>query len=69
MIGICFGVRVLVMISLLFVDYTLSSVWVTEWPSFEKKLHTRLTICSHYILVYLYFLIIIILVLRARCGF
>ena len=35
-IGICFGVRVLVMISLMFVNYTLSSVWVTEWSSFEK---------------------------------
>ena len=35
-IGICFGVRVLVMIPLMFVHYTLSSVWVAEWPPFEK---------------------------------
>ena len=35
-IGICFGVRVLVMIPLMFVHYTLSSVWVAEWPPIEK---------------------------------
>ena len=35
-IGICFGVRVLVMIRLMFVHYTLSSVWVAEWPPFKK---------------------------------
>ena len=35
-IGICFGVRVLVMIRLMFVHYTLSSVWGAEWPPFEK---------------------------------
>ena len=53
---------------LTFVHYTLSSVLVTEWSSFEKYLSTRFAICSHCILVYLYFLIIIILVLRARFG-
>ena len=26
----------LVMIPLMFVNYTLSSVWVAEWPRFEK---------------------------------
>ena len=46
------------MIRLMFVHYTLSSVWVAEWPPFEKKLPTRLAICSYCILVYLYFLII-----------
>ena len=35
-IGICFGVRVLVMIPLMFVHYALSYVWVAEWPPFEK---------------------------------
>ena len=35
-IGICFGVRVLVMIRLMFVHYTLSSVWVAAWPPSEK---------------------------------
>ena len=54
-IGICFGVRVLVMIRLMFVHYTLSSVWVAVMPPFEKSLPTRLAISSHYILVYLYF--------------
>ena len=48
------------MIRLMFVQYTLSSVWVAEWPPFEKKLPIRLAISSHRILVYLYYLIIII---------
>ena len=26
--------------------FIFSSGWVAEWPSFGKKLHTRLTICS-----------------------
>ena len=34
--GICFGVRGLVIIRLMFVHYTLSSVWTAEWPPFEK---------------------------------
>ena len=32
----CFGVRVSVMFHLMFVHYTLSSVWVAEWPPFGK---------------------------------
>ena len=35
----CFGVRVSVMfhfIMFMFVHYTLSSVWVAEWPPFGK---------------------------------
>ena len=32
----CFGVRVSVMFYFMFVHYTLSSVWVAEWPSFGK---------------------------------
>ena len=39
-----------------------SSVWVAEWPPFEKKLFTRLTICS------LCLLTIVILVI-SRYGF
>ena len=35
-IGICFGVRVLVMIRLIFIHFTFRSVWVAEWPPFEK---------------------------------
>ena len=35
-IGICFGVRVLVAIRLMFAHYTLSSFWVAAWPPFEK---------------------------------
>ena len=30
----CFGVRVSVMFHLMFVHYTISSVWVAEWPPF-----------------------------------
>ena len=32
----CFGVRVSVMFHFMFVHYTLSSVWVAEWPPFGK---------------------------------
>ena len=32
----CFGVRVSVMILIMFVYYTFSSVWVAEWPPFGK---------------------------------
>ena len=32
----CFGVRFSVMFHFMFVHYTLSSVWVAEWPSFGK---------------------------------
>ena len=32
----CFGVRVSVMIHLMFVHSTLGSVWVAEWPPFGK---------------------------------
>ena len=32
----CFGVRVSVMLYLMFVHYTFSSVWVAEWPPFGK---------------------------------
>ena len=32
----CFGVRVSVMFPSMFVHYTLSSVWVAEWPPFGE---------------------------------
>ena len=32
----CFGVRVSVMFHFMFVHYTLSLVWVAEWPPFGK---------------------------------
>ena len=57
------------MIRLMFVNYTLSSVWVTEWPSFEKWLHTRLFVLIVLWSICIFFLIIIILVFRARCVF
>ena len=31
----------------MFVHYTFSSVWVTEWPPFGKELPIRLAVCSH----------------------
>ena len=34
----------------MFVHYTFSSVWVAEWPPFEKELHIWLVVCSHCIL-------------------
>ena len=45
-----FGVRVSEMFNLMFVHYTLSSVWVSEWPPFGKKLPARLATCSHCLL-------------------
>ena len=38
------------MFHLKFVHYTLSSVWVAEWPPFGKLLPARLAICSHCLL-------------------
>ena len=32
----CFGVRVSVMFHFMFVHFTFNSVWVAEWPPFEK---------------------------------
>ena len=32
----CVGVRVSLMFHFMFVHYTFSSVWVAEWPPFEK---------------------------------
>ena len=46
----CFGARVSVMFHFMFVHYTLSSVWVAEWPPFEELLPALLAICSHCLL-------------------
>ena len=64
----CFGVRVLVTLHIMCAHIVFSSVWVAEWPSFEKELLTWLTICSLCILTicnFSYFR----LVLRAGFGF
>ena len=65
----CFGVRVSVMFHLMFVHYTLSSVWVAEWPYLGKKLPARLAICSHCLLSICNFYLFPILVLSDGFGF
>ena len=63
------------MFHFMFVYYTLSSVWVAEWPPFGKELPSRLTICSHCIMsicnIYFFPLLVLTLVLRDpyRSGF
>ena len=61
----CFGVSVSVMFHFMFVHYTLSSVWVAEWPPFRKKLPARFAICSHCILSICNIYLFLVLVLRA----
>ena len=56
------------MFHLMFVDYTLSSVLVAEWPPIGKKLPARLAICSHCLLSICNFYLFPILVLRAGFG-
>ena len=53
----------------MFVHYTLSSVWVAEWPPFGKKLPARLSICSHCLMSICNFYLFPILVLRVGFGF
>ena len=65
----CFGVRVSVVFHLMFVHYTLSSVWVAEWPPFVKWLPARLGVCCHCLLSICDFYLFSILVLRAGFGF
>ena len=65
----CFGVRVSEMFHFMFVHYTLSLVWVAEWPHFGKKLSARLTICSHCILSICNIYLFPVLVLRAGFAF
>ena len=65
----CFGVRVSVMFHLMFVRYTLSSVWVAEWPAFGEKAARSV---GHMFSLYLsicVFHLFPILVLRAGFGF
>ena len=65
----CFGVRVSVMFYFMFVHYTLSSVWVGEWPPFGKKLSARLAICSYCILSICNIYLFPVLILRAEFAF
>ena len=65
----CFGVSVSVMFHFMFVHYTLSSVWVAEWPHFWKKLPSRLAICFHCILSICNIYLFSVLVLRAGFAF
>ena len=50
-------------------SYHFSPVWVTEWPTFGKKLHTQLTICSLCILTVCNLSYFPFLVLRAEFRF
>ena len=45
-----FGIRVSVTFHLMWVHIIFSSFSVAGWPPFGEKLHTRLIICSRYIL-------------------
>ena len=65
----CFGVRFSVMFLFMFVQYTFSSVWVTEWPLFGKQLPARLTICSHCIFSICNIYLFPVLILRAGFAF
>ena len=60
-----FGVRVSAMFHFIFVHYTLSSVWVAEWPPFGTQLPARLAICSHCILSICNIYLFPVMVLRA----
>ena len=64
----CFGVRVSVMFHFMFVHYTISSVWVAEWPPFGKKLPARVTHCSHFLSICNIY-VFPVLVLRAGFAF
>ena len=65
----CFGVRVSVMFHFMFVHYSLSLVWVAEWPPFSKQLPARLTFCSRCILSICNIYLFPVLVLRAGFAF
>ena len=54
----CFGGRVSVMFHFMFVHYTFSSVWVAEWPPFEKKLTRSVSNLFSLCFVYLLYLFI-----------
>ena len=57
------------MFHFMFVHYTFSSVWVAEWPPFEKKLPARFAISSHCILSIYNISLFPVLVLRAGFAF
>ena len=57
------------MFHLMFVHYTFSSVWVTEWPPFGKQLPARFAICSHCLLSFCNIYLLSVLVLRVGFGF
>ena len=58
------------MLHLMFAHTIFSSVWVADWPAFEKELPTRLTICSICTLTIIFVILIFpVLVLRAAFGF
>ena len=65
----CFGVRVSVMFHFMFVHYTFSSVWVTEWLPFGKLLPAQLAICSHCTLSICNIYLFPVLVLSAGFAF
>ena len=65
----CFCVRASVIFHFMFVHYTLSSVWVAEWPHFGKQLPARLAICSHCLLSICNIYLFPVLVLRAGFAF
>ena len=65
----CFGVRFSVMFHFMFVHYTFSSVWVTEWPPFGRWLPAGLAICSHCILSICNIYLFSVLILRAGFSF
>ena len=56
------------MCHLMFVHYTLSSVWAAEWPPFGKLLPARLAICSYSLLSICDFYLFPILVLWVGFG-
>ena len=53
----------------MFVHYTISTVWVAEWPPFGKELPARLAICSHCIFSICNIYLFPVLVLRAGFAF
>ena len=65
----CFGVRFSVMSHFMFFHNTFSSILVTEWPPFGKKLPARLAICSPCILSICNIYLFPALVLRAVFAF
>ena len=57
------------MFHFIIVHYTFSSVWVAEWPPFEKQVPAQLAICSRCILSICIIFLFPVLVLRAGFAF